>query len=85
MRRPSLLRGCAGRSDRRERTATPKGVFGRTRRRTAWGLGEPQQASRKSEKDIPAHCLPTLSEISDKRGNQKFVFIRNGTKKALKT
>ena len=68
----SLLSGCAGGSDRRQRKATPKGVFGRTRRRTAWGLGKPQQASRKSEKDIPAHCLPTLSEISDKTGQQCF-------------
>ena len=38
--------------------------FGRTRRRTAWDLGNPQQASRKSEKDILAHCLPTLAKRS---------------------
>ncbi len=36
-----FLRGCARRIDRRERKATPKGVFGRTRRQTARDLGKP--------------------------------------------
>ena len=34
-----FLRGCAGGSDCRERKATPKGVFGRTRKRQVRGLG----------------------------------------------
>jgi len=33
---------------------------------------------------IPGHCLPALSEISDKVGNQKFIFIRNEPPKVMK-
>ena len=55
-----FLRGCAGGSDRRERKATPKGVFGRTRRRTPGAWGNPNKRAGISQKDIPAHCLPTL-------------------------
>jgi len=80
-----FLRGCAGMSDRRERKATPSGVFDWTQSGQSGAWGDPNGRIGKSEKDIPIHCSPTLSEISDNGGNQKFIFIRNRIRKVLKT
>ena len=72
-------------SDRRERKATPSGVFDWTLCGQSGAWGNPNERIGKSEKDIPIHCSPMLSEISDNMGNQKFIFIRNKAKKVLKT
>lgn len=69
------MRGCAGGSDRRERKATPIGVFGQTRKRTPGAWGNPNKRAGISQKDIPAHCLLLLSEISDNTGYRKIIFI----------
>ncbi|MDE7245839.1 MAG: hypothetical protein K2O18_17955, partial [Oscillospiraceae bacterium] len=58
-----FLRGCAGKSDRRERQSHAVRRVRRDEKRTVRGLGEPQQAHRDIENDIPMPCLPTLSEI----------------------
>ena len=67
------------REPRRQACSTGRGASGP-------GLGgDPNERIGKSEKDIPIHCSHTLSEISDNVGNQKFIFIRNGLRKVLKT
>jgi hypothetical protein len=65
-------------SDRRERKATPSGVFDWTQSGQSGAWGDPNGRIGKSEKDIPIHCSPPLlSEISDFVGNQKSIFIGN--------
>ena len=71
LRRPSPARMC-----RRKR---PQGAQSHAERRVrpdaqadAWGLGNPNKRAGISQKDIPAHCLPTLSEISDIAGFSAF-------------
>ena len=75
-RASNFLRGCAGISDRREQKSHAVRRVRPDTKRPVRGLGEPQQAHRKSQRDIQMPCLPTLSEISD-TGNQKHIFIRN--------
>ena len=58
-----FLRGCAGMSDRRERKATPSGVFDWTQCGQSGAWGDPNGRIGKSEKDIPIHCSQILSEI----------------------
>ena len=57
-----FLRGCAGMSDRRERKATPSGVFDWMRSGQSGAWGNPNERIGKSEKDIPIHCSPFPSE-----------------------
>ena len=57
-----FLRGCAGTSDRRERKATPSGVFDWTLCGQSGAWGNPNERIGISEKDIPIHCSPFPSQ-----------------------
>ena len=52
-----FLRGCAGTSDRRERKATPSGVFDWTQSGQSRAWGDPNQRFRNIQKDIPKTLL----------------------------
>ena len=66
-----FLRGCAGMSDRRERKATPSGVFDWTQSGQSGAWGDPNGRIGKSEKDIPIHCSPFPSKPLTLLASQK--------------
>ena len=80
-RAPIILRGCAGRSNHQERKSHAVRRVRPDALRLVRGLGEPQQAHRDIQKDIPMTCLPMLSEISDNVSKQNLFLSKTGLKK----
>lgn len=58
-----------------------RGLGWNTNKQSFWSLSA-RANFKNGEKDIPFHCLPALSEISDNSGYRKLIFIGNNTNKA---